>query len=165
MWQGRAWPIGSGGDQHKLSTLYWGFLLLTRGGLRPPGRHRLGARASRPHPVRLAAAELQCDAAGGHPVGGNSIGQAEGDLWRCSQSIPTGEMAERCAKLCAGGTPALPGSLHHMRSLHQGDKSAEAFWLRLSLREVHLSSCLFVFIRGSSLFAIGFISDRPFFLE
>ncbi len=38
----------------------------------------LGARASRPHPVPLVAAELQCDAAGSHPVGGNCIGQAEG---------------------------------------------------------------------------------------
>ena len=44
----------------------------------PPGRQHLGARASRPHPVPLAAAELQCDAAGSHPVGGNSSGQAEG---------------------------------------------------------------------------------------
>ena len=44
----------------------------------------LGARASRPHPVPLAAAELQCDAAGSHSVGGNSSGQTEGEPWRHS---------------------------------------------------------------------------------
>ena len=53
----------------------------------------LGARASRPHPVPLAAAELQCDAAGSHPVGGNSSGQAEGEPWRRSRLIQVGEMA------------------------------------------------------------------------
>ena len=65
-----------------------------------------------------------------------------------------------CGRLCAGGTPALPGGLHPMRSSHQGDKSAEALWCRLSLKEVNLSSCLFVFIRGSSS-----CNDRPFFLQ
>ena len=53
----------------------------------------LGARASRPHPVPLAAAELQCDAAGSHPVGGNSSGQAEGEPWRRCRLIQVGEMA------------------------------------------------------------------------
>ena len=37
-----------------------------------------------------------------------------------------------------------------MTGSHQGDKSAEAFWRQLSLKEVHQSSCLFVFIGGSS---------------
>ena len=50
----------------------------------------LGARASRPHPLPLAAAELQCDAAGSHPVGGNRIGQAEGEPWRRSRSARQG---------------------------------------------------------------------------
>ena len=31
-----------------------------------------------PHPVPLAAAELQCDAAGSHPVGGNSMKESHG---------------------------------------------------------------------------------------
>ena len=129
----------------------------------PPGRHRLGARASRLHPVPLAAAELQCGAAGSHPVGGNSIGQAEAEPWRRSRLIQVGEMAEAVpglvragrprsqeAIISAGGTPALPASLHPMTSSHQGHKSAEAFWCCLWLKEVHLSSCLFVSIRGSS---------------
>ena len=65
----------------------------------------LGARASRPHPVPLAAVELECDAAGSHPVGGNSIGQAEGDPWRRSRLIQVGEMAEAVAGLVRAGRP------------------------------------------------------------
>ncbi len=55
-----------------------------------------------------------------------------------------------CGRICAGGTPALPGGLPPMTGSHQRDKSAEAFWRQLSLKEVHQSWCLFVFIRGSS---------------
>ena len=68
-----------------------------------------------------------------------------------------------CGRICAGGTPALPGGLPPMTGSHQRDKSAEAFWCRLSLKEVHLSSGLFVFIGVHSWFV--FINDRPFFLE
>ena len=50
-----------------------------------------------------------------------------------------------------------------MTGSHQRDKSAEAFWRQLSLKEVHLSSGLFVFIRVHSWFV--FIKDQPFFLE
>ena len=49
-----------------------------------------------------------------------------------------------------------------MTSSHQGQKVAESFGCRLSLKEVYLSSCLFVFIRVHSWFV--FINDRPFFL-
>ena len=55
-----------------------------------------------------------------------------------------------CGRICAGGTPALPGGLPPMTGSHQRDKSAEAFCRQLSLKEVHQSSCLFVFIGGSS---------------
>ena len=65
----------------------------------------LGARASRPHPVPLVAAELQCDAAGSHPVGGNRIGQAEGEPWRRSRLIQVGEMAEAVPGLVRAGRP------------------------------------------------------------
>ena len=65
----------------------------------------LGARASRPHPVPLAAAELQCDAAGSHPVGGNRIGQAEGEPWRRSRLIQVGEMGEAVPGLVRAGRP------------------------------------------------------------
>ena len=47
-----------------------------------------------------------------------------------------------CGRICAGGTPALPGGLPPMTWSHQRDKSAEAFWRQLSLKEVHQSSCL-----------------------
>ena len=67
-----------------------------------------------------------------------------------------------CARLGAGGTPALPGSHHPMTSSHQGHKIAEALWCRLWLKQVHLSSGLFVFIRVHSWFV--FINDRLFFL-
>ena len=74
---------------------------------------------------------------------------------------PSGGDNRGCARLCAGGTPALPASSHPMTSSHPGHQIADAFWCRLSLKEVHLSSCLFVCIRGSSsLTTIG-----PFFLE
>ena len=75
---------------------------------------------------------------------------------------PSGRDVRGCAGLGAGGTPALPGSHHPMTSSHPGHKIAEAFWRRLWLREVHLSSCLFVSIRGSSLLTIGrFSSNNP----
>ena len=47
-----------------------------------------------------------------------------------------------------------------MTSSHQGRKIAEAFWRRLWLKQVHLSSGLFVFIGVHSWFV--FINDRPF---
>ena len=50
-----------------------------------------------------------------------------------------------------------------MTGSHQRDKSAEAFWFRLSLKEVHLPSSLFVFIRVHSWFV--FMNHRLFFLE
>ena len=88
---------------------------------------------------------------------------------------PSGGDGRACARLgaggtpalpgshhCAGGTPALPGSSHPMTSSHQGHKFADASWCRLSLKEVHLFSCLFVSIRGSSSLMIGrFSSNDP----
>ena len=88
-----------------------------------------------------------------------------------------------CGRICAGGTPALPGGflllspawrdalrdarapggLPPMTGSHQRDKSAEAFWRQLSLKEVHQSSGLFVFIRVHSWFV--FMNHRPFSLE
>ena len=64
-----------------------------------------GARASRPHSVPLAAAELQCDAAGSHPVGENPIGQAEEKPWRRSRLIQVGEMAQAVPGLVRAGRP------------------------------------------------------------
>ncbi len=68
-----------------------------------------------------------------------------------------------CGRICAGGTPALPGGLPPMTGSHQRDKSAEAFWRQLSLKEVHQSWCLFVFIGGSSSLttAVFPLSDAP----
>ena len=50
-----------------------------------------------------------------------------------------------------------------MTSSLQGHQTAEAFWCRLWLKEVHLSFGLFVFIGVHSWFI--FMKDRPFFLE
>ena len=69
------------------------------------GRPCLGARASRPHPVPLVAAELESDAAGSHPVGGNRIGQAEGEPWLRSRLIQVGETAEAVPGLVRAGRP------------------------------------------------------------
>ena len=65
---------------------------------------------------------------------------------------PSGGDGRGCARLGAGGTPALPGSRHPMTSSQQGHQIAETFWRRLSLKQVHLSSGLFVFIRVHSWF-------------
>ena len=123
----------------------------------------LGARASRPHPVPLAAAEHQCDAAGSHPVGGNSIGQAEGEPWRRCRLMQVGEMAEAVAGLVRAGRPRSQQAFSSHDIVHQGHQIAEAFWRRLWLKQAHLSSGLFVFIRVHWWFV--FINDRPFFLE
>ena len=48
-----------------------------------------------------------------------------------------------------------------MTSSHQGHQIAEAFGYRLGLKEVHLSSGLFVFIRVHLWFV--FMNDQPFF--
>ena len=74
--------------------------------IRPAGgaRHE-GARASRPHPSPLATADFQCNAAGSHPVGGNSIGQAEGEAWRRSRWIQVGKMAEAVPGFVRAGRP------------------------------------------------------------
>ena len=57
------------------------------------------------YPVPLAAAELQRDAAGSHPVGGNPIGQAEGEPWRRCRLMQVGEMAEAVPGLVRAGRP------------------------------------------------------------
>ncbi len=77
----------------------------------PPGRHRLGARASRPHPVPLAAAELQCDAAGSHPVCENRIGQAEGEPRRRCRLIQVGEMAKAVPVFVQASRPRSQGAV------------------------------------------------------
>ena len=75
---------------------------------------------------------------------------------------PGGGEGRGCTRICAGGTPALPGrptapmdarapgGLHPRTSCHQGHDIAEAFGRRLSLKGVHLSSCPFVVLRAPS---------------
>ena len=96
--------IGLSSSAHTLSMCMFAVCTLLRLPLKG-GVIALGARASRPHPVPLAAAELQCDAAGSHPVGGNRIGQAEGEPWRRSRLIQVGEMAEAVPGLVRAGRP------------------------------------------------------------
>ena len=114
-------------------------------GTTPPG-----ARASRPHAVPSVAAQFPCDVAADRPAGGNRIGPAEAEPWRRFPLIQLEEMGEAAGGLVRAGRPRSRRGLHPMTSLHQGDKIAEAFGRRSSLNQVHLSSCLFVFIRGSS---------------
>ncbi len=121
----------------------------------PPGRHCLGARASRPHPVLLDGAELQCDAAGSHPVGENPIGQAEGEPWRRSRLIQVGEMAEAVPGLVRAGRPRsqqafIPSHRHTKGTKLQMHYGAACRW-RSS-----------IYLRVHSWFI--FINDRPFFL-
>ena len=55
--------------------------------------------------VPLDGAELQCNAAGSHPVGGNSSGQAGGEPWRRCRLIQVEEMAEAVPGLVRAGRP------------------------------------------------------------
>ena len=96
-------------------------------GTTPPG-----ARASRPHAVPSVAAQFPCDVAADRPAGGNRMGPAEAEAGRRCRLIPVEETG--CGRICAGGTPALPGGLPPMTGSHQRDKSAEAFWRQLSLK-------------------------------
>ena len=122
-----------------------------------------GARASRPHAVPSVAAQFPCDVRSRPPCRREPHGPGR-SRGRAPLPVDSGGGDGRgCARLGAGGTPALPGGLHPMTSSHQGQKIAEAFWRRLWLKEVHLSSGLFVFIRVHSWFV--FIDDRLFFLE
>ena len=72
----------------------------------PPGRHRLGARASRPHPVPLAAVRWhQSLAAGRVPIT---------DATQVGRMPAAGSHPERCLILCArsrrGGNSHRPGA-------------------------------------------------------
>ena len=124
-----------------------------QGGEIPPG-----ARASRPHPFSfIEAAERQREFAGSHPVGGNGIGQSEGDPG-CCQSIQVGEMAEAVPGLVRAGRPRSRGAIivragrprsrgaiivRAGRPRSQGDP----FW---ALRAVEAAPYCFVALRGSS---------------
>ena len=65
-----------------------------------------------------------------------------------------------CGRICAGGTPALPGGLPPMTGSHQRDKSDRSILAPLAAEG---SPSVFVSIRVHSWFI--FIKDRPFFLE
>ena len=121
-------------------------------GTTPPG-----ARASRPHAVPSVAAQFPCDVAADRPAGGNRMGPAEAEAGRRCRLIPVEEMAEAAGGFVRAGRPRSRGGFL-LTGSHQRDKSAEAFWRQLSLKEVHLSSCLFVFIGGSSSKTAVFLS-------
>ena len=82
-------------------------------------RRHPGARASRPHAIPLRAAQFPCDAAPGHPAGGNGMGSAEAGSWRRCRSSRVEEMAEAVPRIVRAGRPALPGGLHPMTSSQQ----------------------------------------------
>ena len=68
-----------------------------------------GARASRPHAIPLRAAQFPCDAAPGHPVGGNGMGSAEAESWRRCRSTRFEEMGEAVPRLVRAGRPRSRG--------------------------------------------------------
>ena len=105
----------------------------------PSGRHHPGARASRPHAVPSVAAQFPCDVAADRPAGGNRMGPAEAEAGAPLPVDSGGGDGRSCERICAGGTPALPGGLPPMTGSHQRDKIAEASWRQLSLKEVHQS--------------------------
>ena len=72
-----------------------------------------GARASRPHAIPLRAAQFPCDAAPGHPVGGNGMGSAEADSWPRCRSTRVEQMAEAVPRRVRAGRPrSRVGILH-----------------------------------------------------
>ncbi len=117
-------------------------------GTTPPG-----ARASRPHAVPSVGAQFPRDAAADRPAGGNRMGPAEAEAGRPLPVDSGGGDGRGCGRICAGGTPALPGGLHPMTWSYQGSKIAGAFRGRLWLKEVHRSSCSLV---------VRLHEDRPF---
>ena len=73
------------------------------------------------------------------------MGPAEAEAGRRCRLIPVEEMAEAAGGFVRAGRPRSRGGFPHDRVTptgQKGDKSAEAFWRQLSLKEVHLSSCL-----------------------
>ena len=102
----------------------------------PSGRHPPGARASRPHPLPLPTARSPCDAAAGHPAGGNRIGPAEAEPWRRCRSIRVEEMGEAAGRFVRAGRPRSRGASSHdlVTPREQNRRSIRA---RSSLKEVH----------------------------
>ena len=141
----------------------------------------LGARASRPHPVPVAVAELQCDAAGSHPVGGNSIRQAEGESWRRFRLIQVGRWPRLCQAWCGrdARAPRKPSSCGRDARAPGKPSSHDIVTPRAPncrsilvprvvegspsvFASLRVYSCLFVSIGGSSSVTIGcFSSNDP----
>ena len=105
---GGGWTRGQSGVSQRAHA---GFLRSRPPGTPPPPpRHRRdGIAWERGRPARILSlwprlsfsAMLQA----AHPVGGNRIGQAEGEPWRRSRLNPVGEMAEAVPGLVRAGRP------------------------------------------------------------
>ena len=102
----------------------------------PSGQHPPGARASRPHAVPWIAAQFSCDVAARPSCRREPHGPGRRRALAPLPVDPGGGDGRGCGKNCAGGTPALPGGA--------------LFHDIVEPKEVYPSSCLFVFIRGSS---------------
>ena len=68
-----------------------------------------GARASRPHPLPWVAAQFPCDAAPGHPAGGNRMGPTKVVPGRRFRAIRLGEMGETVPGFMRAGRPRSRG--------------------------------------------------------
>ena len=88
----------------------------------PSGRHPRERGRPAPHAVPSVAAQFPCDVAADRPAGGNRMGPAEAEAGRRCRLIPVEEMAEACGRICAGGTPALPGGMLPLRRDTKGTK-------------------------------------------
>ena len=102
-----------------------------------------GARASRPHALPFGAAQFPWNGAPGHPPRENGMGPAVADSWRRCRSSPVEELGEALPVWCGRDARAPGGASSHNV---------------VAPKEVHRSSCLFVFIRGSSSKTIGCFS-------
>ena len=119
----------------------------------PSGRHpRERGRPARMLSLRLPLSfPATCCKPTALPAG---RGPAEAEAGRRCRLIPVEEMAEAAGGFVRAGRPRSRVGFLPTGS-HQRDKRAEAFWRQLSLKEVHQSWCLFVFIGGSSSLTNG----------
>ena len=121
----------------------------------PSGRHPRERGRPAPHAVPSVAAQFPCDVAADRPAGGNRMGPAKAEAGRRCRLIPVEKMAEAAAGFVRAGRPRSRVGFPPLTGSHQRDKSAEAFWRQLSLKEVDQSWCRFVFIGGSSSLTNG----------
>ena len=127
-----SFPMGAGRLSEKSPAGYPHLAI----GRTPPGSAGVPPASS---PFAWRSVSLRCDSR--PPCRREPHGPSRSRAMAPLPVAPGGGDGRGCARICAGGTPALPGGLHPMTSLHQENIIAEAFGRRSSLKEVHSYWC------------------------